>query len=105
MLKEPSPDPMYTRRHIIAFAGGMSLSFFIMLLVPLMQGTHIGGQLLAGDPSANRRYPTTLNAVQGAVDTSTGILQLFSSAGWWMMMGILGIVLSFMLLRIIRRWV
>jgi hypothetical protein len=63
------------------------------------------GQLLAGDPSLNREFPTTLNTMHGAMDGQNPILESMGSYGFWVVVVIGGLIAAFIILKLMRRFV
>jgi len=63
------------------------------------------GQLLAGDPTANREFPTTLNTMHAAMDGQSSVLNAMGSYGFWIAVTIGGVVASFIIFRLARRYV
>lgn len=90
---------------LLAGLGGFVGSFLFFVAATSMQLSGMKGQLVAGDPTANRQLPTTLNAFQGAMNGSDSIMSSMSSYGWWFMVSIGGIFLSFALFKVVRRYV
>ena len=74
----------------------MALSVaFLYLLGP--QAVNLPGQLLAGDPTLNKEYPTTLHAFQQVTDE----VHAASSMSFWVITIVVGVTLSFLLLKYI----
>ncbi len=89
---------------VIAIMGGFSSSFIALVMVMYTRADSITGQLLAGDPSANKEYPTTLNTMQGAMDGSDAIMNAMGSFTWWTMVMIGAVAASFIILKLMRKY-
>lgn len=103
MMREPSPPLGMRTRWPLALAGGFLLSFGTMLVLPLLRSNSLTGQLLAGDPTVNRQYPTTLNMVHASISGQSTMLHNLGSMGWWMMVMVGTIVGAFFFLALLRR--
>lgn len=108
----PDDDAHIGRSHhtglqaAISIVGGFAASFLAFSVTTYTQqygGMH--GQLLAGDPSANRELPTTLNAMRSAADGSNPILHAMTSYGWWTAVVIGGMIASVIVFKLMRRYV
>ncbi len=85
--------------------GGFGISFLVFTGQVMMQSSkNFRGQLLAGDPAANRDLPTTLNAMRSIQDGSSPILQAMSSYAWWVAVLIGAAIASVILLKLLRRY-
>ena len=86
--------------------GGFALSFLVLTSQVILQSSkNFQGQLLAGDPTANRNFPTTLNAMRSVSDGDNQIMQAMTSYAWWIVVIFGGIIASFALLKIMRKYV
>jgi hypothetical protein len=93
-------------RSAISMVGGFMASFLAFVFVTATQGYHsLPGQLVAGDPSLNRRYPTTLNTMQDAMSGNNAMIESFRSELWWIGVGIGTIICAIILFRMVRRYV
>lgn len=90
----------------IAIVGGFFASF-LTFMVAAYQTTNSTflSQLLAGDPVANREFPTTLNTLQAAVNGEDPLLTSMSSYGWWIAVMIGGLIAAAVILKLMRRYV
>lgn len=86
-------------------AGGFAASFLAFSVTTFTQSYGMKGQLLAGDPTVNRQMPTTLNAMQGAMDGSNPMMHAMTSYAWWIMVVCGGIIAAFIILKMMRRYV
>lgn len=90
----------------ISIIGGFAASFLTFSITAYSEySSSMRGQLIAGDPTLNRQYPTTLSMMQSGIDGTNPILQSMSSYGWWMAVLIGAIVAAFIIFRLIRRYV
>lgn len=93
-------------RTILSIVGGFAASFLTFLFSAYTRGLgSMRGQLVAGDATANRELPTTLNMMHGAFDASDPVIAALSSYTWWTVVLIFGCIASFVLLRVTRRYV
>ncbi len=90
---------------VVSLCGGLAASFLTFTVTTFTQNYSMKGQLLAGDPSVNRQMPTTLNAMQGAMDGSSPMIHAMTSYGWWVMVIIGGFIAAFIILKMMRRFV
>lgn len=90
---------------VISVIGGFAASFFVFAASTYVQLGGMRGQLVAGNQNVNRQYPSTLNAFQGAIDGTNPMMQSFTSYGFWLMVILGGIVASFILFKMARRYV
>ncbi len=91
---------------IISVFGGFASSFLAFAVTTYTGGSRsLGGQLLAGDPTVNRQFPSTLNTMQAALEGSDPIASAMTSSSWWTAVVIGGIVASFVVFKLIRRYV
>ena len=91
---------------ILTIAGGFISSFLAFVFATYSTASRsLSGQLVAGDPAINREFPTTLNAIRATVDGTGSLSTAMSSFAWWNAVIIGGIVCSFILFRLIRRYV
>ncbi len=91
---------------IVSIVGGFAASFLSFFVTTYTGGSHsLGGQLLAGDPTINRQFPSTLNTMHAALDGSDPIANALTSYTWWTAVVIGGIVASFVVFKLIRRYV
>lgn len=92
----------------IAMVSGFFASF-LTFAVSTYQQAGIGvsqlGQLLAGDPVANRAEPTTLNTLQAAMHGEDPLIASMSSFGWWIAVMIGGLIAAALILKMMRRYV
>ena len=92
----------------IAIVGGF-LASFLTFVVSTYQQAGMGvfqlGQLLAGDPVANRAEPTTLNTLQAAMHGEDPLLTSMSSYEWWVAVMIGGLIAAALILKLMRRYV
>ena len=63
------------------------------------------GQLVAGDPTVNREFPTTLNTMHAAMDGQDSVIGALGSYGFWVAVVIGGILASFALFKLVRNYV
>ncbi|OGJ66776.1 hypothetical protein A3A67_03940 [Candidatus Peribacteria bacterium RIFCSPLOWO2_01_FULL_51_18] len=84
--------------------GGFAASFLIFL-VAARQSNTFRGQLIAGDPAVNRQFPSTLNTMQTALSGGNPIASSMTSYGFWVAVIIFGSALSFLILKLLRRYV
>lgn len=89
----------------VSLCGGFAASFLTFAVTTFTQNYDLKGQLMAGDPSVNRQLPTTLNAMQGAMDGSSPMIQAMTTYGWWVMVIIGGFIAAFIILKMMRRFV
>ena len=89
----------------IAVVGGFFASFLAVVLSIIESSSDLRGQLLAGDPAANRAFPTTLNSMQAAIDGNDPILSAMGSYGFWTLVVIGGFFATFVILKLMRRYV
>lgn len=91
---------------LLSIVSGFTASFLTFAVATYSQ-IHGGiqGQLLAGDPTANRQYPTTLNAMKGTLDGSNSMVGALGSYGFWLTVILGGIVASFVAFKMLRRYV
>ncbi|MBP7113884.1 MAG: hypothetical protein KBA40_00350 [Candidatus Peribacteraceae bacterium] len=95
------------REIAVSVVGGFAASFMAFVVNTYTQnyGKGIQGQLLAGDPSANREFPTTLNTMHAAMDGQSSVLNAMGSYGFWIAVMIGGVIASFIIFRLARRYV
>jgi len=90
----------------IALVGGFFASFLTFTVTAYERaGVSLLGQLIAGDPQANREFPTTLNTLQAAVGGEDPLVQAMSSYGWWIAVLIGGLIAAAIILKLMRRYV
>lgn len=89
---------------VLSGIGGFLGSFMIFIL-GAYQSRVYQGQLLAGDPNLNRQYPTTLNAMKSTLAGENPIASALTSYAWWTCVVVGGIVLSFVVFKLVRRYV
>lgn len=90
----------------LSLIGGFLASFLAFVFVTATEGYRsLPGQLVAGDPSLNRQYPTTLNTVQDVIGGNNAIIEGFKSELWWFGVGVGTIVAAMILFKLIRRYV
>ena len=89
---------------IVSIAGGFSASFLTFFIATYGTTASQRGQLLAGDATLNKNYPTTLNMMHGAMDGTNPILQSMSSYGWWTLVLAGGLLAAFILVKMLRRF-
>ncbi len=97
--RQPMPEWM---KMSMASAGGMATSFAAFLTFTVMQSGSMRGQLVAGDPSVNRQFPSTLNSLQASLTGDNPIAGAMSSYVWWTGVIVGGVVLSWVFLRMLR---
>lgn len=87
--------------------GGFTASLLAFVTVTYTQSYNamIKSQLLAGDPATNREFPTTLNTMHSAMDGQNTMLQAMGSYGFWVLVFFGGIIASFIIFRLMRRYV
>lgn len=92
---------------VTALVGGFAASFLTFVVTTYTQyyGHNMQGQLLAGDPTMNREFPTTLNTMHAAMDGQNPVLESMSSYGWWTLVIIGGLIAAFIILKLMRRYV
>ncbi len=87
----------------MASAGGMATSFAGFLAFTLMQSsTALRGELMAGDPAVNSKYPSTYNAFQASLLGENPIMNAMTSYMWWTGVIIGGALLSWFFLGFLR---
>lgn len=89
----------------VSVIGGFAASFLTFTVAPYMSGARHGAQLIAGDPSVNRELPTTLNMMQRALDGQNPVLSSLGNYGWWVAVVLGGIIASFIIFRMTRRYI
>ena len=91
----------------IAVVGGFAASFIAFSLNTYTQysGAAMKGQLLAGDPTANRAFPTTINTIQAAMSGSDPMVSALTSYGWWTGVIVGTAFAAFIILKLMRRYV
>jgi|GEM_PF-1449050 len=90
----------------LATLGGFAASFLALAFTVTSRSFRsLSGQLLAGNPEANREFPTTLNTMQSAIEGGNPILRSMTSYGWWVAIIILGVLCSLILLKLVRKYV
>lgn len=91
---------------ITSVLGGFVASFLTFTVTTYTRVSGgLGGQLLAGDPAANREMPTTLNMMKNAADGSDPVLQSMTSYGFWIAVMIGTLIAAPILYRLMRRFV
>lgn len=95
------------RNHHIALSVlmGFTASFLLFTMSVYSSAGGMRGQLMAGDPTANRQFPTTLNAMKGAIDGSDPMISAMSSYGFWYTVILGGIVVSYIIFKVARRYI
>lgn len=107
----PLPEHLGRSHHTkidiaVSLVGGFAASFLTFAITAATQYNQaMRGQLLAGDPVANKEFPTTLNAFQSGIDGTNPILQSMSSFGWWTAVTIGGLVAAYIIFKFTRRYV
>jgi len=93
--------------HIItSILGGFAASFLTFTVTTYTRVSRgLGGQLLAGDPAANRELPTTLNMMKDAADGTDPTIQAMSSYGFWIAVTIGTLIAAPIVYRLMRRFV
>ncbi len=89
----------------ISLLGGLIASMLAFTATLYLSNSEMRGQLLAGDPTANRELPTTLNAFKDAADGTTLLMQNLSSPVWWVAVIIGGLIAALIIFRLMRRYV
>lgn len=85
--------------------GGFGISFLVFGSQVILQSSKVQrAQLLAGDPTANRDMPTTLNAVRAVTEGTSPMLQAMGSYVWWIAVIVGGLIATYVLLKMIRRY-
>lgn len=97
---------MSTRiRLILAVLGGFTASFLALVGNTYLQfNDQFRSQLLAGDPSLNKDYPTTLNTMHGAMDAGTAVSQMLGSTVFWVLIGFGTLLGAWILFRVMQRY-
>ncbi len=90
---------------ICCSAAGGFLASFLVFLVAATQSRVFQGQLIAGDPNVNKQYPTTLNTMQSALSGGNPIASAMTSYTWWICVVIGGIFFSFIVFKLVRRYI
>ena len=91
---------------IVSVAGGFAASFLTFTVTSFTQTQgSMRGQLIAGDPTINRQFPTTLNMMHAALDGSDPIAGVLTGYAWWVAVIIGGIAASFIIFKLARRYV
>lgn len=95
------------REIAVSVVGGFAASFMAFVVSTSTQnyGKNMQGQLLAGDPAANREFPTTLNTMYSAMNGQSSVLNAMGSYGFWIAVVIGGIIASFIIFKLARRYV
>jgi hypothetical protein len=88
----------------LSLLGGFVASF-TAFTINTYHNASLQGQLLAGDPTLNRQMPTTLNAMKGIGDGSDPMISALTSFGWWTAVLIGGVFASFIVFKLMRRYV
>lgn len=90
----------------VSVIGGFAASFLTFVVTTYTRGgPGLQGQLLAGDPTANREFPTTLNTMHAAMDGQSSVLSAMGSYGFWIMVTIGAVIAAMIIFRLARRYV
>lgn len=90
----------------VSAIGGFAASFLAFTLTTYTQ--HSGsmqGQLLAGDPTQNRNFPTTLNTMHAAMDGQSSVLGAMGTYGFWIAVTIGAVIAGLIIFKLARRYV
>lgn len=90
----------------VSAIGGFVASFLAFTVTTYTQ--HSGsmkGQLLAGDPTQNREFPTTLNTMHAAMDGQSSILGAMGTYGFWIAVTFGAIIAGLIIFQVMRRYV
>ena len=91
---------------LISVISGFTASFVTFTVAQYVNiSGGLRGQLMAGDPTANRQFPSTLNSMKGAMDGTDSMVSSLTSYGFWMTVILGGIVASMVAFKMLRRYV
>ncbi len=90
----------------VSVIGGFAVSLLTFTITTVTRNYHaIQGQLLAGDPTQNREFATSLNSMQASMVGENPMLNSMGSYGWWLMVLVGGLMVSFIFFKLVRRYV
>lgn len=89
----------------VSVIGGFAASFLTFAVTTTQKFGAMQGQLLAGDPELNKEFPTTLNTMHAAMDGQNSLLNSMSSSAFWLLVIIGGVIASFIIFKLMRRYV
>ncbi len=93
-------------RIALSAIGGFATSFTAFVVTTYMQhSTSLQGQLLAGDPTQNKEFPTTLNTMHAVMDGQNSILGSMGTYGFWVAVTMGAVIAGFIIFKMMRRYV
>ena len=99
-------NPRMAVRIALSAVGGFAASFTAFVVTTYMQHSRaLQGQLLAGDPTQNRQFPTTLNTMHAAMDGQNSILGSMGTYGFWVAVTIGAVIAGLIIFKMMRRYV
>ncbi len=90
----------------VSVVGGFLASFTAFAFTTYTRNMgSMQGQLVAGDPTKNREFPTTLNTMHAAMNGQDSLLNAMGSYGFWVMVTIGAVIAGFIIFKLARRYV